>query len=308
MMIFLYILLGLAALSLLVAYICFRMTFLVVKRSTAEIPPGKEYEPYRPQLKKWMEEVRNMPYEEMEVTSFDGLKLRGKYYECIPGAPMELMFHGYRGSGERDLCGGIQRAFDMERNVLIVDQRAAGKSEGNVITFGIHESRDCVTWLHYLQQRFGPQLKVIITGVSMGAATVMMATTWELPPCVVGVLADCGFTSAREIIKKVIRDLKLPADFLYFFVRLGAILYGHFDPDSITAEQAMRNCKLPVIFFHGEGDGFVPCDMTRRNYEACAAPKMLMTVPGAGHGLSYPADQEGYIRKLKEFDALVGLS
>jgi fermentation-respiration switch protein FrsA (DUF1100 family) len=307
MMIFLYLLLGLVALSLLIAYICFRMAFLVVKRSDAEIPPGKEYEPYRAQLKKWMEEARNMPCEEMEVTSFDGLKLRGKYYECIPGAPMELMFHGYRGNGERDLCGGIQRAFAIGRNVLIVDQRAGGRSEGRVITFGVNESMDCVTWANHLQERFGPELKLIITGVSMGAATVMMATARELPPCVVGVLADCGYTSARDIIKKVIRDMKLPADLLYPFVRLGAILFGKFDPDSITAEQAMRNCKLPVIFAHGEADNFVPCEMSRRNYEACAGPKVLLTVPGAGHGLCYPADQEGYIKKLKEFNEVLGL-
>ena len=307
MMTVLWVVLGLAIITLLISYVCFRMAFLVVKRSKAEIPPGKAYEPYRPVLKKWMEEARKMPCEEMEITSFDGLKLRGKYYECIPGAPMELMLHGYRGNGERDLCGGIQRAFALGRNVLIPDQRAGGRSEGRVITFGINESKDCVTWLEHIEKRFGPDVKVIITGVSMGAATVMMAAGRELPKCVVGVLADCGYTSPRAIIKKVIRDMKLPADLLYPFVRLGAIVFGRFDPDSYSPEEAMANCKLPVIFVHGEADDFVPCEMTRRNYELCTGPKVLLTVPGAGHGLSYPAAPERYIRTLKDFNAAMGL-
>ena len=307
MMTVLWVVLGLAIITLLISYVCFRMAFLVVKRSKAEIPPGKAYEPYRPVLKKWMEEARKMPCEEMEITSFDGLKLRGKYYECIPGAPMELMLHGYRGNGERDLCGGIQRAFALGRNVLIPDQRAGGRSEGRVITFGINESKDCVTWLEHIEKRFGPDVKVIITGVSMGAATVMMAAGRELPKCVVGVLADCGYTSPRAIIKKVIRDMKLPADLLYPFVRLGAIVFGWFDPDSYSPEEAMANCKLPVIFVHGEADDFVPCEMTRRNYELCTGPKVLLTVPDAGHGLSYPAAPERYIRTLKDFNAAMGL-
>ena len=307
MMTVLWVVLGLEIITLLISYVCFRMSFLVVKRSKAEIPPGKAYEPYRPVLKKWMEEARKMPCEEMEITSFDGLKLRGKYYECIPGAPMELMLHGYRGNGERDLCGGIQRAFALGRNVLIPDQRAGGRSEGRVITFGINESKDCVTWLEHIEKRFGPDVKVIITGVSMGAATVMMAAGRELPKCVVGVLADCGYTSPRAIIKKVIRDMKLPADLLYPFVRLGAIVFGRFDPDSYSPEEAMANCKLPVIFVHGEADDFVPCEMTRRNYELCTGPKVLLTVPGAGHGLSYPAAPERYIRTLKDFNAAMGI-
>ena len=101
--------------------------------------------------------------------------------------------------------------------------------------------------------------------------------------------------------------MKLPADLLYPFVRLGAIVFGRFDPDSYSPEEAMANCKLPVIFVHGEADDFVPCEMTRRNYELCTGPKVLLMVPGAGHGLSYPAAPERYIRTLKDFNATMGL-
>ena len=56
-----------------------------------------------------------------------------------------------------------------------------------------------------------------------------------------------------------------------------------------------------MIFFHGEDDDFVPCRMSIRNYEACSAPKQLVTVPGAGHGLSFPVAPEDYLKALREF-------
>lgn len=302
----------LAALVLLTAYICFRMAFYVSKKDRRkdagyDIPPGKIYEPYRETMIAWMDKMRAEPHREVTVTSFDGLKLHGNYYEYEPGAPVELMFHGYRGSAERDLCGGIQRCFALGRNVLIVDQRGCGHSEGNVITFGIHESRDCLCWIDYIRQHLGEDVRIILTGISMGASTVMIAAGYELPENVVGLLADCGFTSARAIIKKVIRDMKLPAGLLYPFVRLGARLYGGFDPDATSSLEAMRRCRLPIIFFHGESDDYVPCDMSRENYEACTAPKQLVTVPGAGHGLAFMLDQEAYIRTLGEFSKRNGL-
>ena len=63
----------------------------------------------------------------------------------------------------------------------------------------------------------------------------------------------------------------------------------------------MKNCKIPVIFYHGDADSFVPCEMSVRNYEACASRKMLVTVEGADHGLAYPTDKEKYLTTLAEF-------
>lgn len=303
-MILLWILLGVAALVLLIAYLCFRMAFYADRKPSKEeypIPEGEIYEPYRDRMVAWMKETWAMPHEEMQITSADGLTLRGKYYEYKPGAPIELMFHGYRGNADRDLCGGVQRCFALERNTLIVDQRACGSSEGNVITFGIKESEDCHLWIDHLIQRFGPDVQIIITGISMGASTVMLAAGKPLPKQVIGVLADCGYTSAKDIIQEVIRQMKLPPKLAYPFVKLGAKLFGGFDPDADSPLEAMKRCTVPVMFIHGEEDDFVPCDMSRRNYAACAAHKQLWTVPGAGHGLSILVDKPGYMKALREF-------
>ena len=297
----------LAAAVLIASFVCFRIAFFVkpedkIPAEEYPIPEGRIYEPFREQMVAWIKEVRSLPHEDMTITSFDGLKLRGKYYEFAPGTPVEIMFHGYRGNAERDMCGGVQRCFSLGRSALIVDQRGCGNSEGNVISFGINEVRDCLAWLDHAIRRFGPGVKIILTGISMGASTVMMAAGENLPENVIGILADCGFTSAEDIMKVVIRDkMHLPPNLSYPFVKLGAKLFGHFDLDSRSAIDAMADAKVPVIFYHGEADDFVPCDMSRRNFEACTSRKRLVTIPRAGHGLCYLADPERYLKELDNF-------
>ena len=305
-MIVLWILLGCVALILLICFICFHMAFFVPKHGPIgeeeyPIPDGEIYEPFREQMVSWMRQTRQLPREDFWIESFDGLKLHGRYYEYAPGAPIELMFHGYRGNADRDLCGGVQRCFALKRSALVVDQRASGSSEGKVITFGIKEHRDCHKWVEFMVAHFGPDVKIILTGISMGASTVLMAAGSPLPPQVKGVLADCGFTTAKAIMYKVIRQLKLPPKLLYPFVRFSAKLFGGFDLESFSALEAVKNAYLPTIFFHGDADDFVPCAMSEENYDVCTSPKALVIIPGAGHGLSFPVDKEGYLQALGDF-------
>ena len=290
---------------LVTAYICFYMTFYASRRQvqTEEypIPEGEIYEAHREQIVAWQKQIRAMPRRQVSITSFDGLRLCGMYYEYAPDAPIEILFHGYRGNAERDLCGGVARCFALGRSALIVDQRAAGNSEGHVITFGVLESRDCLAWVDYVVSEINPNAQIILTGISMGASTVLIASAEQLPPNVVGVLADCGYTSARAIIKKVMREMRLPASLLYPPVRLGARLFGKFDPDERSPIDAVKQTSLPVIFFHGDTDDFVPHSMSVENYQACAAHKKLVTIENAGHGLCFPVDQEKYLSELKDF-------
>ena len=295
-----------AAAALLTAYICFRLVFYAKPRKPVspdhiDIPEGEIYEVFRDVMENWVREARAMNPKEFSVTSFDGLTLYGKFYEYAPGAPIELMFHGYRGNAERDLAGGVQRCFQVGRSALIVDQRCSGKSGGNVITFGINEHRDCLTWVDFACRHFGPDSKIILTGISMGASTVLMAGGYELPPNVIGILADCGFTSAQDIIRTVMKQVKLPASLLYPFVKLGAKIFGRFDLEELSPIEMVKKCTLPVIFFHGETDDFVPCRMSKELCDACASRKQLVTIPNAGHGLSYPVAPEFYVKELRAF-------
>ena len=291
-------------LTLTASFICFMMVFYSPKRRVLgpdeyEIPEGEIYEVFREDMIAWTKEIRAMPHEDITIRSRDGLCLSGKYFEYEKDAPIELLFHGYKGNAERDLCGGVERCFRLGRSVIIIDQRASGNSDGHVITFGIKESEDCYEWVKYTVSRFGEDRKIIIGGISMGAATVMMATRFPLPKNVVCVLADCGYTSPKEIIRKVVRDMRLPAPIVYPFIRLGALIFGRFDLEKTSAIETMQKCHVPVVFVHGDADAFVPYEMSVRLYEACASEKKtLITIPGAGHGLAFPVDRDGYVNQL----------
>ena len=299
---------ALLILFLLVCLICFLRVFYSPTRKTLgedefEIPSGEIYEVYREQMVKWMKEVRKMPHEKIAITSHDGLTLRGRYYETSPDAPVEILFHGYRGNAERDLCGGVARAFAVGRNALIVDHRGSGTSDGHVITFGILERRDALLWINEVIRRKGEDVPIYIGGISMGAATVLMVSgEKDLPENVKGVLADCPYTSAKEIIKKVIREMKLPADLLYPFVKLGARIYGGFDLEETSPIEATARASVPTIFYHGDTDDFVPHEMGVRLFEACSSEKKrFIIVPGAGHGLAFSVDKDAYVANLRDF-------
>ena len=135
----------------------------------------------------------------------------------------------------------------------------------------------------------------------MGGATVLLAAGEDLPSNVVGVLADCGFTSAKAIIRKVAKQLHLPPGLVYPAVRLSALLFAGLDLEENSPIEAMGRVKVPVIFAHGEADNLVPCYMSRENYDACVSPKAIFTAPGAGHGLCYLATGENYIEALRRF-------
>ena len=284
-------------LTLIISFVCFYLAFYVPKNKKKGLHLFNTdlLTPYKEKLSRWKEEANALPHTDVEITSFDGLKLRGKFYEYAPDAPVELLMNGYRGTSERDLCGAVQRCFALGHSALLVDQRGCGKSEGRVITFGVKEYKDCLSWAAFLGER-----RVILGGISMGASTVLIAAGKPLPPNVVGVLADCGYTSPEAIIKKVIREMHLPPALGYFFVRLGALIYVRFDPNSESPIHSIKNSTVPVVFLHGEADGFVPCDMSREMAKLCPNSK-LITFQGADHGISYLADSERYLEELREF-------
>jgi fermentation-respiration switch protein FrsA (DUF1100 family) len=286
--------------------VCFNMCFYEPRNkknqsAQAILPPGELYKPFRELTRRWAEEVRAMDCEECYIKSFDGLCLYGRYFEYQKGAPIEIMFHGYRGSSDRDLAGGVRRAFALGHSVMLIDQRTSGKSEGKIISFGINESRDCRSWVDFCIEHFGKDVQLILTGISMGAATVLIAAGRELPPNVVGVLADCGYTSAKDIIQKTIRDMKLPPKVLYPFVRLTAKIICKFDLEEDSPLEAMERCVLPVFFIHGDVDDYVPWEMSQRNFETCQSRKAFVTIRGAGHGLAYPVSPEEYVAEMKKF-------
>lgn len=306
------VLIVLLAAALLTAYICFSMVFKTAKRKVLgkgeyDLPPGEIYEPFYPQIRAWIDSIREMDRELVEIKSFDGLTLRGYYYEYLPDSPLELIFHGYGGNAERDLSAGVERCFALGRSVILIDQRGAGMSEGDICSFGINERRDCLYWIDFATKKFGKDRPIIIGGVSMGAATVMMASGEDLPENVVCVMADCGYSSAKEIISKVVKEMKLPVKLLYPFIKLGARIFGGFNLEETSPIEAVARSKTPIVFIHGDNDDFVPHSMSVACYNACASKKKMVTIEGAGHGLAYPQNPDKYVNSLRDFETEANL-
>ena len=273
-----------------------------LKDGEYDFPPQKVYLSYKEQLLSWMEKARTLPHEDFEITSFDGLTLRGKYYEKEKGAPIEILFNGYRGTSERDLSAGIERCFKLNRNVLLVDQRACGRSDGSITTFGIKERFDAVKWAEFASNHFGEDAIILLGGVSLGGATVLNASKEALPKNVKCILADCPFSSPKEIITKVIKDMKLPAFIFYPFIKWGAKIYGKFNLEETAPYLAVREATLPIYLVHGDNDDYVPYSMSEKIYENIATDKALVKIEGAAHGLAYPVDNEKYLNGIKDFE------
>ncbi len=266
------------------------------------IPRGEQYQREREKMLALIRELDGIPFESVEITAYDGTKLFGRYYHVRDGAPLQIEFHGYRGSALRDFCGGNKLAREAGMNTLLIDERAHGKSSGRTITFGVKERRDCLSWAQYALERFGADVPVFLAGVSMGAATVLMASGFTLPENVIGIIADCPYSSPEAIIRRVCRDkVHIPPVAVMPFIRLGARLFGRFDIADASAVEAVRNATVPILLIHGEDDRFVPCDMSRELFAAASGRARLETFPGAGHGLSYMVDEARYAAVTAEF-------
>lgn len=267
-----------------------------------EMPQGKQYDPYAEFIRENLDKAKKLLCQQVFIEAKDGITLAASYYHFKDGAPLILFFHGYHGSALRDGNGILLFAKKEGYNILLVNQRAHGRSGGKAITFGIKERYDCLEWIHYAGRRFGEENEIILAGISMGASTVLMAAGLGLPANVKGILADCPYSSPKEILQAVMKQMKFPMHVTYAAARLGARIFGGFDVEEYSALEAMEHCSVPVLFVHGDADYFVPCEMSKRCYEACANPqKKLVLVKGAAHAISYCVDGELYEKEFTEF-------
>ncbi len=247
-------------------------------------------------------ELNSLTSEKHTITSFDGLKLVGNLYRAEGGTKKFIIcMHGYR-SNSGDFSGAIGFFMSEGFNVLAVDQRAHGESEGKWITFGIKERYDALSWANYLIDTFGSDIEIILDGISMGATTVLMASALDLPSNVKGIIADCGFTSPWDIVTHVARhDMHIPKfPLLYLMIPTVKLLCGFGLKDESTVN-AVRKHKLPILYVHGLSDDFVPHEMSVRAYNARPENSRLVSVEGAAHGLSYVVDEKTCQKELHGF-------
>ncbi|MBE5947752.1 MAG: alpha/beta hydrolase [Lachnospiraceae bacterium] len=291
-------------LILAISYWAYRMAFfnpMEGRDNYYDLPPGEQYEPLWPRMTKMIDSMVETEFEEVYITSYDGKQLFGRYFHVSDDAPLEIQFHGYKSTALRDYCGGSKLAHRLGYNELLIDQRSHGRSDGSTITFGIKERRDCLSWINYAINRFGKDKRIILSGLSMGAATVLMVNDLKLPDNVIGIISDCPYSSPKAIIKKVCKDIGYPPTIAFPFIVLSAFIFGHFNIYESSPVNAVKCAKIPILLIHGDDDRFVPCDMSREIHNVRPDLIQFHTFPDAGHGISYLMNTERYEKLVEEF-------
>jgi fermentation-respiration switch protein FrsA (DUF1100 family) len=217
------------------------------------------------------------------------------------------MMHGYRSTPVFDFGASAKDFASRGFTLCMPCQRAHGDSEGRHLTYGIKERYDALEWCRFLAKRY-PELPILMCGISMGSSTVLMASSLALPENVVGIIADCGYTTPAEICKKVLKtDLHLPAFPLYYTSHLFTRVLAGFSFGDVSALEEVSKTKLPVMVIHGRDDAFVPFEMGERIRDAVKSPCFFVAADGAGHGETYLVDREGYDRQFYAFLDVCGI-
>jgi len=299
---FIILFLALIFIFLSVCYITFSHTFYTKRNLHATLYHGLdgELDDKKRARRAAIEELSKLPYEEVFIKSQDGKTLFARYYHKSESAPLIIQLHGYRSMALRDFSNAALECISLGYNLLLIDERAHGKSEGNIISFGIKERYDVLSWVDYCRARFGDKTRIFLYGISMGAATTLMACEINLPECVKGIIADCPFSSPSEIIKKVSRDRGFPAGILYPFIKLGAIIFGGFNPDAASPASAVKKSKIPILLIHGLGDSFVPAYMSEKIARGSELVRYV-EIEDAPHALSILYNRELYVSSIKNF-------
>lgn len=235
------------------------------------------------------------------MESHDGLKLHAHWVPADDPKGTVILAHGYRSTKFLEFGMVFELYHNLGMNMLLIDQRCHARSEGKYITFGVLESRDVQGWIKFHNEKFGCH-PTLISGLSMGAATVLYLADRNLPENVKGIIADCGFTSPKEIIAKVFRDVAhIGAGPFIWAADLFARVIAGFSFYERDSRKSLAKSRLPVLLVHGTEDDFVPCYMTEQAYAACTSPKEMFLVEKAGHGRSYLYDTPGYRKRVIDF-------
>lgn len=263
---------------------------------------GTDWSQYAKMLGERKEYLYAQTHQDVWITSEDGLKLHAVYFPRGGESKVVVCFHGYTSEGMKDYIALSDYYLKRGYSMLLVDERAHGKSEGEYIGFGCLDRRDALLWVNWAVEKCGEQVQILLHGTSMGGATVLMASGLTLPRQVKGIISDCGFTSPKEVFTHVLHSMyHLPAFPVIpaaDFINKRKAGYGM---DECNAAREVRKATVPILMIHGDADTFVPVCMCEEIYENCASPKQKLIVKGAAHAESYYKDTEAYERALTQF-------
>ena len=272
------------------------------KREKTKEMAGTDWDAYIPKIRQAKERLQQFFHEEITIFSEDGLKLQGTYFPLEGSKKTVICFHGYTSEGLNDYSTLALFYREHGFNLMIVDERAHGKSEGTYIGFGCLDRKDALLWIQEMVRMGGEDCEILLHGDSMGGATVLMASGLNLPHQVKAIVSDCAFTSAWEVFASVLKArYHLPAFPILHVANEMVIKKAGYSLKECNAKTEVAKTKIPILFLHGEADSFVPCSMAHELYQACVSEKKLVLIKGAGHVESCYRDSQLFEGSVREF-------
>lgn len=248
--------------------------------------------------------VRNHPdLQDMYIKSRDDLRLHAAFIKAKEESHnYVLLIHGIWDNHE---ANGIYAKHYLEKgfNCLLPDLRGFGNSEGKYIGYGLHDRTDILDWISWIIKK-DPDAKILIHGMSMGAATTLMVTGTHLQDNVKGAIADSAYTTLREQFAATYKRFKgsfVPIPLALALSRIVILIRSGFDINDVSCIDAVRNSKTPTLFIHGDDDTFIDPHMCSRLYEAASCPKQYCIILGAKHIEGVVRDPVNYWNKIDNF-------
>ena len=287
------------------------MTTKMLKKSDIKIRNMKNMDvsfydrgPLKDMAAKGLEFMDTLDVKETTINSFDGFKLHA-YLIKNPYQETNKYFlgmHGFKSGPRHEYAPYLKYYLDAGYNIVIPDERAHYKSEGDYITMGLKEKYDCLDWAKWIVKTYGKDIKILIQGISMGAATVCLASELDLPKQVVGIVSDCPYSSLKDELEFQMKRInkKVPVKII-----LGGINYFikrkmHVSINDTQPIDAVKNAKVPMIFYHGAKDEMCDVEFSKKLYEACSSKKKLIITDEANHAESIAYQKENYIKNIEE--------
>ena len=267
---------------------------------------GKAMDWY-PELKPWLDSIKTEgAWSDTFAIMPDGLRAHAV---CIKSRNAEgrtaVVVHGYTNNSIDMLH--IARIYnkEMHYNVVLPDLHGHGLSQGDDIQMGWFDRLDVLKWIDLAPKMFSTvcdSMRLVVHGISMGAATTMCVSGEHTPDYVKCFVEDCGYTSAWDEFAHELRGrFSLPEfPLLYTASWLTQAKYGWSFKEASPLKQVAK-CKKPMFFIHGDKDTFVPTWMVYPLYEAKPQPKQLWIAPGSEHAFAYRDHREEYIKKVEAF-------
>ena len=273
----------------------------------------------------------DFPAEDWHLEAADGTNLAGTHFSPRGWSHRwAIVVHGY-GCTQANSWYLASHYLHMGYHVVTPDLRGAGMSDGGFVTLGHDESRDIHLWAEKIVEQ-DPQAKIVLHGVSMGAATVMLAAAGSdatraadedkaaqagtkaggaatshpiggaLPPEVVAVVEDSGYTSAYDLIAwQLESSFGLPSFPLLDIMNMRCEDLAGFSLKDASPYDAVAQEKLPILFIHGTADTLVPPEMAQILYDHATAPKQILLIDGALHAVASQKDEARYFQTLHDF-------